>query len=355
MELREYLGFIAANYDRHAGMGTETQQRIRRARDHIGAHVPAGIIVRGGGGQTTPTETPFIAFLDPDETTSPGEGLYAVYLLAADLGTVYLSLNQGITSLTETMGTAAARSKLSEDAATIRGGLGTEVSGLSDSIDLASSGQRQRSYQAGNIAAFAYPTSLLPSEDDLQQDLNRMLALYQSAVATKRTLLQAAPGTIASPSVLQQSGEGDPLKNFRPKDDSDYLSHIVGKQLTKSRRHETVVRQFGEFVADRGFSPSTAEHPRDLVLRKDGDEWLVEVKVLYQGNATEAVREALGQLFAYRHFHYPPDQPPQLVGVFSEPIGEAYVEFLESCGIASIWKGDDGWEGSPSAVGAGLV
>jgi hypothetical protein len=36
------------------------------------------------------------------------------------------------------------------------------------------------------------------------------------------------------------------------------------------------------------------EHPKDPVLRRDGREWLVEAKVLYQGNATNAVRAALG-------------------------------------------------------------
>jgi hypothetical protein len=182
-----------------------------------------------------------------------------------------------------------------------------------------------------------------------------MFALYQSAVATKRRLLQAIPGAISSPSVLQQSDHDDPLRSFQPKDDSDYLSHIEGKQLTKSRRHETVVRQFGEFVADRGFTPSTNEHPRDLVLRGDGQEWLVEVKVVYQGNATNAVRAALGQLFAYRYFHYPSNQPPHLVAVFSESVGDAYVGFLETCGIASVWKGDDGWTGSSSAKTSGIV
>jgi hypothetical protein len=182
-----------------------------------------------------------------------------------------------------------------------------------------------------------------------------MFGLYQTAVATKRGLLQAAPGSIASASVLQQGDQSDPLKHFRPKDDSDYLAHIVGKRLTKSRRHETIVRQFGELVATRSFAPSTTEHPRDLVLRRDSKEWLVEVKVVYQGNATTAVRAALGQLYAYRYFHYEDASPPYLVAVFSEPVGDAYVDFLETCGIASVWKGDNGWDASPSGLGYGLL
>lgn len=96
------------------------------------------------------------------------------------------------------------------------------------------------------------------------------------------------------------------------------------------------------------------EHPKDLVLRRDGREWLVEAKVLYQGNATNAVRAALGQLYAYRHFLYQKVEP-QLVALFSEPIGDGYVAFLEACQIASVWKASRGWVGSTTATTWGIA
>jgi hypothetical protein len=80
----------------------------------------------------------------------------------------------------------------------------------------------------------------------------------------------------------------------------------------------------------------------------------VEAKVLYQGNATNAVRAAFGQLFAYRHFLYQKLQP-QLVALFSEPIGDGYVAFLEACGIASVWKESRGWAGSATATSWGIA
>jgi hypothetical protein len=80
----------------------------------------------------------------------------------------------------------------------------------------------------------------------------------------------------------------------------------------------------------------------------NGSEWLVEAKVLYRGNATEAVRAALGQLFTYRFFLYADDQP-RLVALFAEPIGEAYVTLLDSLGVASVWKAAGRWLGSPRA------
>jgi hypothetical protein len=171
-----------------------------------------------------------------------------------------------------------------------------------------------------------------------------MMALYQLAVATKRSLLQAQPGSIASASVLQQPVD-DPLQDFKPKNSENYTAHLTGRVLAKTRRHERLIEQYGTWAAARGFLPSTKEHPKDLVLRRNGLEWLVEAKVLYQGNATDAVRAALGQLHAYRHFLYQ-QMEPQLVALFSEPIGDGYVAFLEACGIASVWKGSNGWAGS---------
>lgn len=174
-------------------------------------------------------------------------------------------------------------------------------------------------------------------------------------MATKRHLLQTSPGLVGSPSMSQRSTAEDPLLHFWPKDDADYLVHLVGRTLVKTRRHETLLRQFGELSQSVGFTASTSEPPKDLVLRKTPDEWLVEAKVVYRGNATNAVRAAIGQLICYRHFLYRGKPAPRLLALFSEPIGIAYVECLESLGIASVWKAPHGWWGSDSAISAGLV
>lgn len=141
---------------------------------------------------------------------------------------------------------------------------------------------------------------------------------------------------------------------FKPKDDSDYRATIVGHTQTKTRLHERIVATYGTAVKEAGFVPATTVHPRDLTLTRDGQEWLVEVKVVYKGNATDAVRAVVGQLFEYQHFHYPCEQPV-LVGVFSESIGEAYANFLELHGIRSVWSAPGGWDGSTLAHSDGLV
>jgi hypothetical protein len=327
---------------------------LKRAGRELQEHVPGGIEVKGSGGQTTATFTPWVGFFDPDETTSPQTGVYVVYIFSEDLQRVVLTLNQGITRLVEALGWKRARERLAADAKNIREAMPPSgVAGLDYAIRLGSRGARQRAYEAGNIAGKSYDLNTLPAEPQLRANLRRMMALYQLAVATKRSLLQAQPGSIASASVLQQPVD-DPLRDFKPKNSDNYTAHLTGRVLTKSRRHEWLIEQYGTWVAARGFVPSTKEHPKDLVLRRDGLEWLVEAKVLYQGNATEAVRAALGQLYAYRHFLYLTSEP-QLVALFSEPIGDGYVAFLEACGIASVWKEVHSWMGSPAATAYGIA
>lgn len=144
------------------------------------------------------------------------------------------------------------------------------------------------------------------------------------------------------------AGAAVPFAHFKPKDDSDYQARVKAARVTKKRSHETLIAGFGEWCIARGCSASTAEHPIDLVLRRDGVEWLVEAKVVYDGDATLAVRAALAQVLMYAHF-LRGKPAPILLALFSESIGDAYVEFLETYDVASIWSAGDGWDGSRSA------
>jgi hypothetical protein len=147
-----------------------------------------------------------------------------------------------------------------------------------------------------------------------------------------------------------ESSLDDPLVNFRPKDSSDYIAHVEGRALVKRRSHEALIADFGAWCASLGFEVDTTVHPRDLVLRRPGEEWLVEAKILYVGNATGAVRAALAQVFMYRFFLYQ-KRRPRLLALFSEPVGDAYVAFLDSHDVASVWRaGDDRWRASSTAV-----
>jgi hypothetical protein len=356
MELRQYLTAVATDYDRADGLNSPTQQLIRRAAQELASVVPAGMLMKSGGGKGTPTFTPWVGFFDPDETSEPQEGMYLVYIFSADLASVALTLNQGMERLRKKVGDKEARAALTRDALAIRGALAPgRLTGLDGSINLGmEKGDRQKNYEAGNIAAIRYDIAALPTQLRLEQDLERMLALYSDALDARTRLLLTDPGVVSAPSGSALGTGDDPLRHFKPKDDGDYFTYLTTRMLRKTRRHETLVRRYGEWCSTQGYVPATP-HPRDLVLTRAPEEWLVEAKVLYQGNATEAVRAAVGQLLSYRHFLYTGGSSPHLLAAFSEPVGDAYVEFLSSCGIEAVWWQAGLWVGTPAAVSENLA
>jgi hypothetical protein len=145
------------------------------------------------------------------------------------------------------------------------------------------------------------------------------------------------------------------VPNFKPKDSSEYLATVQAHVQIRRRDHEQLIADFGAAVAKLGFIAATNVHPRDLTLTRDDDHWLVEAKMVYNGDATSAVRAVVGQLLQYAHFLYSNGGHPKLLALFSQCVGEAYVGFLESLGIASIWRESNTWRMSESAAKSGFA
>jgi hypothetical protein len=282
--------------------------------------------------------------------------MYVVYLFAEDMKTVCLSLNQGVTELQKAFGTRRAHELLRGEAAAIRTALPSDnVVGLTDSINLGGRAGLPRAYEAGNILARVYEIDSLPDEQSLRKDLRRMIELYQDALIIRERLRSTTRDVITTIKQKPVGDDADLLLHFAPKDDGEYLQRIVGKVITKSRKHETLVRKYGDFLKSAGFDVGTNVHPRDMIARIDGHEWLIEAKVVRRGNATHAVREAIGQLATYAFLLYAAGNHPRSMALFNEPIGDLYVNLLTHQGIASVWPTEDGWAGSREAVEAGLA
>lgn len=218
---------------------------------------------------------------------------------------------------------------------------------------------RQAGYSAINIASKTYSIAEMPSETQIREDLQRMLRLYQDAVWTKRNLPDStSPNEGESSGSAERPTRGSVVpKQFKPKDRHDYLVHVQGRtERRRGDRHELLLKQYAELADLLGHKPSNAKvHPRDLTLQVAGEEWLVEAKVVYNGNASQAARAAIGQLFEYSHFLYELECQPRRMALFSEPLGDAFVALFETLGIAVVWKGSDGWNASGLARQAGLI
>lgn len=345
--LLEVLLEIGHSYDSAAPSSSPGQLALKKGEEVIRRLLPAGLHVTSGGGKGLRTKTPWLGILDPDETTRPQTGIYVVYIFSADLKSVAITLLQGTDqghhkkSLT--------RKQLLSDATVIRNAISDEALSLfADELRLGVPRSRQRRYEAGAIATKIYRLSSLPSMKILERDLYSILRIYRMAIEAKKRLLLSSPGTVISPSISIIRGEGDPFWEFKPKDDSDYEQQVIGKQIRKSRSHETLIRDFGEFAARKDLRPATNVHPRDLTFRCGDMEWLVEAKIV-RDHAAQAVREAIGQLLEYEFLIYKDRKPPQKLALFSEPVGDAYISLLTSLQIAAIWKSNGKWIASTLA------
>jgi hypothetical protein len=351
MELNEFFSRLAAIYDRTQPFDSDCQRFINNAPQLLSKYIPATLEMKSSGGKGVPTLTPWVGFFDPGETDTPQEGIYVVYILSADKEVLNLLLGQGQEYLGKQHGDKEARRILAEDAEIIRNEMSKEFTSVpNEQIDLRSKGRRQRSYSASSITSIVYEVAQLPAEDILADDLTNMLDFYGSAVSTKKRLLLTQPGKISSPTKTETSYEGDRKLSFQPKNSDDYSVLIQERLQTRTRTHEKLLLNFGEFAEHLGFQLDTP-HPQDLVLHKNGESILIEAKMVYHHDSRNAVRSVIGQLFDYRHFIYTSNErkAPKLIALFSEPIGEAYVSFLEIQGIGSICFEPGDWVLSPLA------
>lgn len=139
---------------------------------------------QGSVGRGNWAETPWVSVFDLDVTDSATRGVYVVYLIRRDGRAIYLSLNQGTTSvLRETGGNYQAT--LEAQARMYAGYLDDQnlLGLLQGRIDLGGGNtQLTPGYEAGNIAAISYQRGSIPNDGVLETDLMRMLTLYDALV-----------------------------------------------------------------------------------------------------------------------------------------------------------------------------
>ncbi|MFC7930302.1 MrcB family domain-containing protein [Streptomyces cinereoruber] len=374
MGMRDLLGEVASTYDRTAGSTREVkgQQILRGVANRTDLTLPPGFKAEGHGGQTTPAATPWIGVFEERGMRDPKKGLYLAYIFSADLKNVTLTLQQGITWLEERLGRGRTREDhLRHHAARLRRAVRRqECLDWVDEPQLRDKAARPKAYEAASVIAKVYDTAALPSDVALLDDLYMGVEALRRAEEFDRVWWMSNDAD-AIPWAYDLSGHApraavspadfDPLADFHPKDSGEYKVQISARQQIKQRTHEDLVKDFGLHVVKRGYVPVTlGQHPRDLVLRREeavggrDPEWIVEAKIVRNGNATIAAREALGQLYEYRHFLYQQRPRPFLVGLFSEEIG-VYAPYLEEQGIISVWRDEGGWDGTPQARDWGLT
>jgi hypothetical protein len=217
VRLRTLIGEIGARYDRRLPMSSEAQMLLRQAGVEFEQWIPAGYRAEGRGGTGRAAVTPSIAVFDTDETVTVRRGMYVAYLFAADMSTVTLTLNQGITEIAEQLGRATARRTLAWEAADIRATFKPgDIADLDTTIDLRSTASQSVDYQRANILARTYVLKDLPDEPAMVADLQRFIRLYALALnARGRGRKPANPATV-TPAAREPAAEENAAKT-RPR------------------------------------------------------------------------------------------------------------------------------------------
>lgn len=129
-------------------------------------------------------KVPWISVLDQRETKTTQAGTYVVYLFREDGAGIYIKLAQGVTQVEDEYGSKAFEI-LQQRASELRplcadlAGKGWDLSGKSD---LGADNRLARLYEASTVAAKYYPRDGIPSDVELQEDLQALLAKYEQYV-----------------------------------------------------------------------------------------------------------------------------------------------------------------------------
>jgi 5-methylcytosine-specific restriction protein A len=144
--------------------------------------------VDGSPGKGNWADVPWVAVLDRLITETAQQGYYLVYLAKEDCSGVYLSLNQGVTTVRQQYGVSTRRA-LATRAQDFIARLGSLTKGLTcGPIDLGVKSGLGADYQQGSVCAVFYPRAGLPDEAVLVADLQRFQAMYRHLVDSEATL-----------------------------------------------------------------------------------------------------------------------------------------------------------------------
>ncbi len=216
MGLRTLIGEIGAKYDRRLPMSSEAQMLLRQVRVEFEQWLPAGYRAEGSGGTGRAAVTPRIAVFTAGETVTAGRGMYVAYLFAADMSTVTLTLNQGVTEIAGKLGRAGARRALAWEAAEIRAVFDPDdIADLDTTIDLRSTVPQSVDYQRANILARTYELKALPDEPTMVADLRRFIRLYALALDARGGGRQPGDQATVTPAEGPAAGGARPTKVTR--------------------------------------------------------------------------------------------------------------------------------------------
>ncbi|KIO49850.1 DUF3578 domain-containing protein [Nitrosospira sp. NpAV] len=175
--------------------------------------------VRGSPGQGNWARVPWVAIYDIFITETAQDGFYVVYLVKEDFSGIYLSLNQGVTTIRRVYGSDA-KDALAARACDYLARLGPINKSLivgPINLKVTSGSNLGAFYEQGSICAKYYKHGEIPNDELLGKDLKELLKLYL-LLATK----DLVPASVSS--------------------EEDDEAGLNTEDLTKLREHKRIER-----------------------------------------------------------------------------------------------------------------
>jgi hypothetical protein len=351
-------------YNKKLGQQQPAQKALRAIKYQMLEYIPKGYKVRVSGSAVNIPEIPWISILNPELTTTTKAGLYIVYLYSADLKNLYLSMNQGYTRHKEVAQASGLKGKFAAQMAlkTLKSetkdlARGLKIKGPLDSktinsIDLKSIGELPQGYESGHITGYRYSLNSLPTESQLQIDLDFMFTIYDAVKEINDDLRNGTKLTRITLSrdvkdhnnlaFIKTSEDGF----FEPRTREEYVANFNKTSYKVSPLHEALINDFAKYAKQKNWNPLNKKiQNRDMILQnKSGYEILIEAKSV--GKSQEiVVRQAIGQLFAYRYVYYQGKDIP-LLALFNREINEIWQGLLDSLNIYYIYSKNNNWHGT---------
>jgi len=140
------------------------------------------IEVKWSAGQGNWARVPWVALVNLEETTSIQHGVYVVFLFREDMTGVYLTLNQGVTTLKQRHGTRGARELLKHRANLLTTLFPEQLRSFETGggIDLRTEASLGRAYEHSTVAYKLYERGAFPSDAEIEADLDVVLTAYDS-------------------------------------------------------------------------------------------------------------------------------------------------------------------------------
>jgi hypothetical protein len=184
MSLREALAAaLVAQHERTPGEWSDDLQKAVAVQlpNAIRAVVGEAFRVKGSAGVGNQAEIPWVSVMPPD-VRSAREGRYVVYLFSASGSRVFLSLSQAVTGHAK-----AQLGGLAEDLRKLAG----EQADVLQKIELEATGDLGHKYELATAYALEYRAEMMPSQEQLEADLRRFLALLEGVLDDTTTMAAA--------------------------------------------------------------------------------------------------------------------------------------------------------------------